>query len=162
MKRALAIVLIAVMTAAVSGINDQSWARERQSTQAPSTDAHRDLIRSRALALPVDSPVEIEPFMGRKYKAILLGVQADAILIKVLSANDVSTRVVSLDEIKNIRKTTLTRSQARLARNILIGLGITAAVLVGACAIAVANLNDISPLAPSADDPRSDGAAALP
>jgi hypothetical protein len=161
MKRALAIVLIAVVTAAVSGINDQSWARERQSAQAPDTDAHRDLVRSRALALPADSPVEIEPLVGRKYKAILVGVQSDAILIKLLSGNDVSTRVVSFDEIKNIGKTKLTRSQRHLARNILIGLGITVAVVVGACAIE-ANRNDISPLAPSADDPRSDGAAALP
>jgi hypothetical protein len=162
MKRALAVVLIAVVTAVVSGINDQSWARERQSNQPADTDAHGDLIRTRALAIPIDSPVEIEPLSGRKYKAILVGVQSDAILVRLLSSGDTSTHTIALDQIKNIKTTKLTRSQGHLARNILIGLGVTAAILVGACAIALANMNDISPLAPHEPDTHPDGATARP
>jgi|ERR1044071_2893637 len=159
MKRALVVVVIAALTAAISGINDPSWASERQANQPSNTDAHQELIRSRALALPVGSPVEIEPINGRKYKAVLAGVTADAVMVRMLSGADVSIRAVPLDDIKNIKQTRLGRS---IGRKIAIGAGITAAVLVGACVIALRNLEDVPPLAPSEQRARPDDASRLP
>jgi hypothetical protein len=136
MTRALSVVLIALLIASVSGINDTSLAREQQAGQA--TDEQQRETLSRANKIGINHVVRIERLDGTESNGLLEEVTADAITILILDGPDRRRETVPARDIRRI-----TEVRGHALRNILIFAGITAAVLVGACAAAVNSLEDL-------------------
>ncbi len=138
MKRALMVVLIAVLIAAVSGINNSSLALARQA--APAGDAHQRQIASRVSAIGVNHVVRIERMDGSKSNALIEDVMPDSITVLLLAGPDRQRETIPFAQIKKIEEV-----RGHMLRNILIGVGVGVVVLVGTCA---ASLNsDVSPAA---------------
>ena len=138
MKRALIVVLIAVLIAAVSGINDSSLALAQQS--GPASDAHQRQIASRVNAIGVNHVVRIERMDGSKSNALIEDVMPDSITVLLLDGPDRQRETIPFAQIKKVDEV-----RGHKLRNILIGVGVGMAVLVGTCA---ASLNsDVSPAA---------------
>ena len=138
MTRALTIVAIAVLIAAVSGVNDASLALASQTR--PANDERQREILSRANKIGVNRVVRIERVDGTKSNALLEDVAADAITVVLLDDPTRRRETIPISEIKKIDEV-----RGHALRNILIGVGIGAAVLVGACAIAANSLEDLRP-----------------
>ena len=138
MKRALIVVLIAVLIAAVSGINDASIALAQQA--APAGDTHQRQIASRVSAIGVNHVVRIERMDGSKSNALIEDVMPDSVTVLILAGPDRQRETIPFAQIKKIDEV-----RGHKLRNILIGVGVGFAVLVGACA---ASINaDVSPAA---------------
>jgi hypothetical protein len=144
MKRAATVVLIAVLTAMLSGIKDATWARQTPDTQAG--DAHQKEIATRLAGIPVGSAIELELVGGAKFQALLDIVAPDSITVRMASGDFAFTRVIPLDEIKTVKR--IRRIGRSMTRRILFGLGIGGAVVVGACAAALAFLDATDPSTP--------------
>lgn len=151
MRRALTVVVIAVLTAMISGVNDTTWALQKQDTQT--RDAHQKEIAARLAGIPIGSPIEVEPVRGPKFQALLEDVTADAITVRVAAANYAVTRTIPVDEIKTVKR--ISRIGSSKARTVLKVAGITAAVLVGTCAAAVLISADTSQPLPEVRDDAS-------
>lgn len=127
MKRALVVILIAVMIAAVIGVNDSSLAREQQT---PATEeAHRIAIASRVQNIEVNRVVRIEKIDGSKIDAVLQEATRDAIAVMVLDGTDRRRETIPLSQIQKISEL-----RGHKLRNVLIAAGIGFGVLVGTCA----------------------------
>ena len=146
MKRVATVVLIALLTAAISGLDDASLARAEQGAQT--ADAHRQEIASRLKDIPVNSVVRIERTDGQTFNALLEDVTPDAITFTVLEGSNRAKETILIDEIQNIE-----RVRGHKLRNVLIGVGIGAAVLVGTCAAAL-NSTTSQPLTRADGDAR--------
>jgi flagellar basal body-associated protein FliL len=133
--RALTVVLIAVLIASAFGINNTSLARERQVPQA--SDVQQRDTQTRANRIGINHVVRIERMDGTKFNALLEGVTADAITVVLLDTRDRRRETIRFTDIRKIDEV-----RGRALRNILIGVGIGAAVLVGACAVAVRSSED--------------------
>ena len=150
MKRALSVALIAVLTAAISGIHDTSWASQAPASQA---EAHRTKIAATIGAIPVGSPIEIDPVRGEKFEAVLEDILPNAIIVRLTTGNYAVTRTIPLDEIQNLKK--IRKLNDHRTRNVIILVGVGAVVvLVGACANALSNA-DTSQGAPESAVPKS-------
>ena len=130
MKRAATVVLFALLTAAISGLNDASLARAEQGAQT--AEARRQEIATQLEEIPPNSVVRIERTDGRTFNAILEDVTPDAITVTILEGDTRAKESIPIDEIGSIE-----RVRGHKLRNILIGVGIGAAVLVGTCAAAL-------------------------
>ena len=148
MKRIACVVLFALITAAISGVNDASAARTEQTVQTP--DAHRQAILAQLKRIPLDSVVRIDQTDGQRIDAVLNDITADAIVVTILGGPNRQQTTIPFDDIRRVE-----RLRGHTLRNVLIIAGVSAAVLVGACAAALNNINnDEAPAArPSAESP---------
>jgi len=131
-KRALIVVLIALLIASVSGINDASLANEPQAAQAG--DAHQQAIASRVSKIGVNRVVKIERTDGTTANALLEEVMPDAITVTILEKENRRRETIPFAQIKKIDEV-----RGHTLRNVLIGVGIGVAVLVGTCAAALSS-----------------------
>jgi hypothetical protein len=131
-KRALIVVLIALLTASVSGINDASLAGERQA--APAGDAQQRAIASRVSRIGVNHVVRIERTDGTISNALLEEVMPDAITVTILEKQNRRRETIPFAQIRTIDEV-----RGHRLRNVLIGVGIGVAVLVGTCAAALSS-----------------------
>jgi len=131
-RRALIVVLIALLIASVWGFDDASLALEAEAVQA--TDAHQSEIASRARKIGVHRVVRIEFADGTRSDAILEQVLPDAITVTVLEGQDRRRETIPFAQIKKIDEV-----RGHALRKVLIGVGIGIAVLVGACAAAASD-----------------------
>jgi hypothetical protein len=133
MKRVMMIVLIAMVTAYVSGIDDTAWAAAGQDQDTPQLAAHRQALVAQLQNMSVGTPIRVERASGGKFDAAFQSVTADAITVLLPEGGRGVPQTIALDQIKGIK--TL---GGHTARNVLIGVGIAVAVMVGVCAASVA------------------------
>ena len=126
MKRALSVVLIATLVASIAGIDTTSLARE-QTAQA--ADPHQREIAARAARIGVKRLVRIERTDGTTVNAVLEDILPDAIVVTILEQQDRRTETIAFADIDDIDEV-----RGHALRNVLIGVGIGVAVLVGTCA----------------------------
>ena len=136
MTRALTVVLIAVLIASFSGINNTSLAQEQQA--GPASDAQQRDTLSRANRIGVNRVVRITRMDGTKSNALLEEVTGDAITVVLLDGPDRRRETISVADIRKIEEV-----RGHALRNVLIGVGIGVAVLVGACAVALNSIDDL-------------------
>jgi hypothetical protein len=136
MKRIACVVLLAVISAAVSGVDDASVARAEQGPQT--VEAHRQEITAQLARIPVETVVRIERTDGQRVDAVLHDVTADAIVVTILEGRNRRQATIPLAAIRRIE-----RLRGHTLRNILIAAGIGAAILVGACAAALNNAEGV-------------------
>jgi hypothetical protein len=137
MKRAVAVITLAVLMAALSGIEEVSLTPPAQASGQ--ADARVQKIANSLQAIPVGSAIEIEPTKGKKFQALLEDVAPDAITVRVVSGASSLSRTIPLDEIKNLKKINKMTSSdkgSKVARNVLIGFGIAVGVCTASLAIA--------------------------
>ena len=132
MKRALVVIVVALLIASVSGINDASLALEQEAAQA--TGAHEREIASRVSKIGVNRVVRIERADGGRSDALLEDVLSDAIVVTIVEGQNRRRETIPFAEIRKIDEV---RGHTR--RNVLIGVGIGVAVLVGTCAAALSS-----------------------
>lgn len=131
MKRVVAVVLVAVLMSALLGVEEGAWAAAGQQTEA--AQARRQEIDARLKRIPLNSVVRIQLTDGRRLNAVLQDVGADAITVTVLAEQQAGGKeVILLDDIRRIDQV-----RGRALRNVLIGVGIGVAVVVGTCALAL-------------------------
>ena len=149
MNRAISVVLVALLTAVMSGI-DESWAS--QTRTAAEVEAHRQQIADRLKNIPIGSPIEIEPETGREFQAYLESVTPDEITVKLVSGRYSLSRTVRVDEIRNLKRIRSVGGGPSTAKKVAIGVGIGLGVAVGVCA---ASLNGASTSSPGNAKPSS-------
>jgi hypothetical protein len=130
-KRALIVVLIALLIASVSGLNDASLAHQQEAAQA--SDAHQREIATRVNEIDIGRVVRIERMDGSRSNAVLEEVRPDAITVMILERRDRRYETIPFAEIRKIEP------RGHILRNVMIGVGIGAAVLVGTCAAALSS-----------------------
>lgn len=133
MKRIAYVVLFALTTAAIFGVNDASAERTGQTAQT--ADAHRQAIAAQLKRIPLDSVVRIDQTDGQRLDAVLRDITADAVVVAMLGGPNRQQTTIPIDDIRRIE-----RLRGHALRNVLIVAGISAAVLVGACAAALNNV----------------------
>ena len=132
MKRVVIVIVVALTIASVSGVNDASLALEREATQA--TGAHDREIAARASKIGVNRIVRIERTDRSRSTAVLEDVLSDAIVVTILEGQNRRRETIRFAEIRKIDEV-----RGHALRNVLIGVGIGAAILVGTCAAALSN-----------------------
>ena len=130
MKRAAAIVLIALLVAAVSGIDAPSLAHAGQAAQP--ADPRAQAIAARATRIGTNRVVRIERTDGTRLNGLLESIAADAITVTILERDNRRRETIPFAEIRRIDEV-----RGHALRNVLIGVGIGVAVLVGTCAAAL-------------------------
>lgn len=155
MTRAIAVIVVAVVCAALVGVDESLWAAQDDAARQA---ARQQAISTRVSKIGVGSVVKIERNDGRKIEGVLTAKTPDSITVDIYERRAfrrprlVSTDTISLDDVKEIKKP-LTRAQVAL---------ITTGVVVGSCAalvlIASSSLDSNSPqMAPSTgDEPAAD------
>jgi hypothetical protein len=133
-RRAAAIVLIAILIAAVSGIDTPSLAHAAAAAQT--ADPHAQAIAARASRIGVNRVVKIERADGTRLNALLDAIGTDAITVTILERNDRRRETIPFTAIRRIDEV-----RGHALRNVLIGVGIGVAVLVGTCAAALSSAN---------------------
>ena len=141
MKRALIVVLIALLIASVSGVNGASLAGQREA--APADDAHQQAIAARVRKIGAHRVARIERTDGTTVDALVEAVMADAISVTILEKQGNRRETIPFAEIRKIDEV-----RGHALRNVLIGVGIGVAVLVGTCA---ASLSSAASPQPSKD-----------
>lgn len=130
MKRALIVIVVALLIASVSGVNDATLALAQEAAQA--TAAHEREIAARVSRIGVNRVVRIERAAGGRFNAVLEDVLPDAIVVTILEGQTRRRETIPFAEIRKIDEV-----RGHALRNVLIGVGIGVAVLVGTCAAAV-------------------------
>jgi hypothetical protein len=143
-KRAAVVVVIALMIASVSGINEASVAQgfspvlaREQQTQS-GAEKHQSEMAARAQRIGVNRVVRIERTDGTESNFLLEAILPDAITVVLLDGPDRRKETIPFTDITDIDEV-----RGRKLRNILIVVGIGAAVLVGACAVALNSVEGI-------------------
>ena len=156
MNRVVAILILAVFTAAVSGVHEASPAARDEPAQPD--DAQREKIARSLKELKIDGPVRIERRDGQKIDGRLLGFTPDTISVLLVKGKVVGTQTIPIADVKKVSK-----PPHKVRRVVLITVG----VLLGACAAAIASYDQGSgPEAPAlpSDIPPSpvDGLPSMP
>ena len=128
--------MIALLIASLSGINEASLAREQQTQSA--AEAHQRELAARIQKIGVNRVVRIERTDGTESNFLVEAILPEAITVVLLDGVDrrrETIRFADIEEIDEVRGHKL--------RNILIAVGIGAAVLVGACAAALNSVDGI-------------------
>jgi hypothetical protein len=131
MKRSLVVMVIALLTGAVSGVSGGALALEQA---AQMSDAQQRKIAARVSRIDVKRVVRIEREDGSKVNAILEDVLPDAIVVTILEERTRRRETIPFAEIKGINEV-----RGHALRNVLIGVGIGVAVLVGTCAASLSS-----------------------
>jgi hypothetical protein len=126
-KRALIVIAVALLIASVTGVNDATLALAQGATQA--TGAHEREITARVSRIGVNRVVRIERADGGRFNAVLEDVLPDAIVVTILDGQNRRRETITFAEIRKIDEV-----RGHALRNVLIGVGIGVAVLVGTCA----------------------------
>ena len=155
MTRVIAVIVVAVLCAAVAGVDvSVSAAQDDAARQA----ARQQAISTRVGKIDVGSAVKIERKDGRKIEGVLKAKTPDSVTIDIYQRRAfrrprlVSTDTVSLDDIKEI-KTPLSRAQVAL---------ISTGVVVGTCAVLAAVVSSSlgsqspQPATSTGDEPATD------
>ena len=132
MKRALIVIMVALLIAAVSGVTDASLALELQQGASQTSSAHDREIAERAARIGVNHVIRIERMDGGRSNALLEDVLPDAIVVTILDGQDRRRETILFTEIRRINEV-----RGHALRNVLIGVGIGMAVLIGTCAVAL-------------------------
>jgi uncharacterized membrane protein affecting hemolysin expression len=139
MRRALTVIVVAILTAVLSGIHDPSMAAEEQQAQL---EGHRQVIATQVQGLPVGTAVRIDMIDGRHLDGVIEQVNADSIVAIVSEGRQVSTQTVAFADIKRIQSDKVYR---RHKRNIAIGTTVAiGAGLFATCSICVANSGSLA------------------
>ena len=129
MTRALAVLLVATLCAAMFGVDGSVWAAQDAATREA---ARRKAVFDSVSKIQVGSFVRVQEMNGRRIQGVLAGKMPDSIDVAVyvsrpfLPPRRVGTETIPLEEIRSIKKP-LTAGQAA---------AITAGVVLGACAVA--------------------------
>jgi len=162
MTRTCAVVLIAALCAAIFGVDRPSAAA--QTATAPQA-AGRWPIENQLARIRINSPVKVRRLDGTTVEGLLAEKRVDGISVDVYRKRPfrriqlVRRDTILLSEIKEVRKLLTEKQQAAIAA------GVAAGVLLGTCAIALANYHaSASPNAnPSAgDQPAPAGSESVP
>jgi len=151
MKRTVAVVLVAVLTAVLFGVDRPMWAAQN-STPPPTSP--RLLVEKQLAGIKVNSPVKVRRLDGTFVQGLLAEKRPDDISVDVYRKRPfrriqlVRRDTILLSEIKDVRKLLTEKQRAALAA------GVTAGVLLGTCAIALASYH--ASASPNAN-PSSDG-----
>jgi hypothetical protein len=132
-KRASVVVLIALLIAAVSGIDGASLPRPQSATQPG--DAHAQAIAARARRIGTSRVIRIERTDGTRLNALLERVEADGLAVTILEKDNRRSETIPFSEIMKVDEV-----RGHALRNVLIGVGIGVAVLVGTCAAALSSV----------------------
>jgi hypothetical protein len=145
MTRAIAVIVVAGLCAAMFGVDESAWAA--QDDAARQAARQQQAISTRVSKIDVGSVVKVERNDGRKIEGVLTAKTPDSITLNVYQRRPfrrprlVSTDTISLGEIREIKKP-LTRTQITL---------ITTGIAVGSCAaivlVATSSLDSKSPQA---------------
>jgi hypothetical protein len=135
MKRVMTVVLLALLTAYLSGVDNTTWAAEGLVQDTPQRVAHRQALVEQLEKMKAGTPIEVERASGEKIKAVFQSVTADAISVVLPGGGRGVPQTIALDEIKRIKEL-----GGHIARNVLIGVGIAVAALVGVCAAAASKV----------------------
>ena len=135
MTRVMMVVLMAALTAYVSGVDNTTWAAEGLVQDTPQRVAHRQALVEQLQTMRAGTPIEVERANGDKIKAVFQSVTADAITIILPGGGRGVPQTIPLDEIRRIKKL-----GGHVARNVLIGVGVAVAALVGVCAAAASKV----------------------
>jgi hypothetical protein len=133
MRRVVTVLLVFALMVGMTGVDTVSLRAEQGTSKA---QAHRQKMADRANRIPLNTIVEIRHADGRKFKALLQDVGADAITAVVVDERNRGDKVVipfaDLRRIDPVRDHTV--------RNVLIGVGVGVGALfllvVGTCAAA--------------------------
>jgi hypothetical protein len=127
MTRAIAVIVVAGLCAAMFGVDESAWAA--QDDAARQAARQQQAISTRVDKIGVGSVVKVERNDGRKIEGVLTAKLPDSITVDVYQRRAfrrprlVSTDTISLGDIREIKKP-LTRTQIAL---------ITTGVAVGSC-----------------------------
>ena len=135
MKRVMMVVLMAVVTAYVSGVDNTTWAAEGLLQDTPQRVAHRQELVEQLQTMKAGTPIEVQRASGEKIKAVFQSVTADTITVVLPGGGQGVPQTIALDEIRRIKKL-----GGHVARNVLIGVGVAIAALVGVCAAAASKV----------------------
>ena len=111
MKRALIVIVVALLIASVSGVNDASLALEQEAAQA--TGAHEREIAARVSRIGVNRVVRIERADGSRSNAVLEDVLPDAIVVTILEGQDRRRETIPFAEIEKDRRGARARAPER-------------------------------------------------
>jgi hypothetical protein len=150
MTRAIAVIVVAALCAALFGVDGSMRAAQDDAAREA---AHQQAISTRVFKIGVGSVVKVERKDGKKIEGVLTAKTPDSITVDVYQRRAfrrprlVGTDTISLGDIKELKKP-LTRTQVAL---------ITTGVVVGSCAaialVAASSLDVESPLSiPSTED----------
>ena len=128
MKRVAVVVISAVMTALVCGVTETG---AQGSGDERAAQARREAVQSRLAEIPIGAVVRIERVNGPRIDAVLESVEADAITVVIPKGADRTPLTIPVADIRKVDEL-----HGHALRNVLIGFGIAAAVLVGLCASA--------------------------
>jgi hypothetical protein len=128
MKRAAAVVLLAVFTAMVFGIQEISEAQTPEKETA--VEKHRRELQERLRKMPQNAVVRVERRGLPRIDGVLQDIGADSITLLVSKDGNRTTVTIRYDEIRDVDEL-----RGHALRNTLIALGIVG-VLVGTCAAA--------------------------
>jgi hypothetical protein len=133
MRRALAVVLLAALMAAISGLDEMTVARAAQAKD----EQHRRQIAERAGTIPIGATVEIQPARGKAFQARLEGVTPESLNVMIVTEDYSLLQTVAFDDIRNLKQV----KNASTTKKVLIGAGVAVGVaaLIGACAAAVSS-----------------------
>ena len=155
MTRAIAVILVAVLCAALVGVDVSLSAAQDDAARRA---ARQQAISTRVSKIDVGSVVKIERTDGRKIEGVLTAKTPDSITIDIYqrrafrSRRLIRTDTISLDDVKEIKKP-LSGAQVAL---------ITTGVIVGSCAalglIVSSSLSSKSPqtVPSTGDEPSAD------
>jgi RimP C-terminal SH3 domain len=131
MKRVLAVLLVAAVTAAFAGLDETGNAPQATAPQtAAPQPTHGDVYR-RAAAKRIGSTVKVTLWNGREVKGRLLEISRDSITVESSDKKRPPARqIIRLDEITKVEGTG--------HKKVYIALGVVGG-LVGACTIALLN-----------------------
>jgi hypothetical protein len=142
MTRAIAVIIVAALCAALLGVDESLSATQDDAARAA---ARQQATSTRVAKIAVGSVVKVERNDGTKLEGMLTAKTADSITIDVYQRRafrrlrHIGTDTIPLDDIKNIKKPLTGKQQA----------AITAGVLAGTCAglllVVSSGLESISP-----------------
>jgi hypothetical protein len=144
-KRVLSVLLLAALTATVSGLEETPLAAQppaAEQQQAPGDDILLALAGAK-----VGDVVRIETLDGTKLKGRLVTATRDGITLAMGKGGGSELKTLRLDEVRKVSK-----GGGHRTRNIVL---ITLGVLVGACTASYASAGDMNHAIPKAASPTS-------
>ena len=139
MKRALTVVVVALLTAALSGVNTVSQAL--QGTETPSEEARRQDIATRLNSVATGYIVTIERTDGQRLRAVTVEATPESLTFILLDADTVESQTIPLADIRQVEREG--RRVVRIER--LDGTTVNAALVAATSSDITVTLLDESP-----------------